>query len=269
MGGTGGVAEHDPTLVLELGEGALVGDVLAVLVLQRDPDDLPGLVAAGPGGLHVLDRERLVAAQEGAVSVLDHRARQQVRLAQDLEAVADAQHGHPALRGVDHLLHHRCEAADGPGAQVVAVGEAARQHDRLDALQIVVAVPERDGRGTADPHGAQRVPVVQRAREGHHTDAHQACGSPSAAPSTSIATTSSMTGLDSRVSAASRTEASTCSATSASTSSSKLFRCRTEAMPSKPRRGSAAATASPCGSRIAGLGMTGTTTRGMGALLGT
>src|SRR5699024_346316 len=122
---------------------------------------------------------------------------------------------------VDHLLHHRYEAADGPGAQVVAVGEAARQHDRLDALQIVVAVPERDGLGTADPHGAQRVPVVQRARAGHHTDAHHACASPSAAPSASIGTSSSMTAWHSRVSAASRTEASTCSVTSPSTSSSK------------------------------------------------
>src|SRR5699024_7636020 len=135
----------------------------------------------------------------------------------DLEAVADAQHRHPALRGVDHLLHHRCEAADRAGAQVVAVGEAAREHDGLDALQIVLAVPERDGLGAAEPHGAQRVPVVQRAREGHHTDAHQACASPWAAPSTSIATTSSMTGFDSRVSAASRREASTWSVTSPST----------------------------------------------------
>src|SRR5699024_5674484 len=113
------------------------------------------------------------------------------------------------------------EAADGPGAQVVAVGEAARQHDRLDALQIVLAVPERDRLTAGDPHGAQRVPVVQRAREGHHTDAHQARASPSAAPSTSIETTSSMTGLDSRDSAAPRREASTCSVTSPSTSSSK------------------------------------------------
>src|SRR5690606_1127809 len=232
----GGVAEHHAALLLELGEGSLVGDVLAVLVLQRDADDLPRLVAAGPCSLHVLDSERLVAADEGAVRVLDHRAGQQVRLAEDLEAVADAEHRYAAVRGVDDLVHHGREAADSAGAQVVAVGEAAGQHDRVDILQIGVAVPQRDRLGARDPHGAQRVTVVERAGEGDHTDAHQAS-------STSIETTSSITGLDSRVVPASRREARTSSVTSPSTSSSNRLPWRTEAMPSKPRRGSAAATA--------------------------
>src|SRR5690606_18070118 len=233
---------------------------LAVLVLQRDPDDLAGLVAGGPGGAVVLHGQRLVAADERTVRVLDHRAGQQMRLAEDLEAVADAEDGHAAVRGVDHLVHHGGEAADRPGPQVVAVGEAAGQHDRVDLVQRVVAVPQRDRLGAAETHGAQRVAVVERAGEGHHTDAHQAS-------STSRAATSSITGFDSRVSAASRREASTSSVTSPSTSSSNRLPWRTEAMPSKPRRGSAAATALPCGSRISGFGMTWTTTRGMGALL--
>ncbi len=41
------------------------------------------------------------------------------------------------------LLHDRREAGDRPDAQVVAVGEAAGDDDRVDALQVVVAVPEQ------------------------------------------------------------------------------------------------------------------------------
>ena len=46
----------------------------------------------------VLDPQPLVAADELAVVVADQRAGQQVGLAQDLEAVADAEHRHPACR---------------------------------------------------------------------------------------------------------------------------------------------------------------------------
>ena len=73
------------------------------------------------------------------------RARQQSRLAEDLEAVADAEH-EPALVGeLDHRLHHRREAGDRAGAQIVAVGEAAGDDDGVDALQVAVAVPEQLG----------------------------------------------------------------------------------------------------------------------------
>ena len=44
------------------------------------------------GGRGVLDAQPLVAADELAVVVADQRAGQQVRLAEDLEAVADAEH---------------------------------------------------------------------------------------------------------------------------------------------------------------------------------
>src|SRR5665647_514237 len=78
------VTEHHPTLGLEPVEGALIGDVPAVLVLQWNGDPLPGREGAGPRGARVLHREHLVAADEGPVVVLDHRAGEQVALAQDL-----------------------------------------------------------------------------------------------------------------------------------------------------------------------------------------
>src|SRR5690606_38919480 len=118
------VAEHDPALALELVEGAFVGHVLAVLVLERDRDDLPLGVLVRPRGVGALDAQLLLAAHEAAVVVLDHRAGEQVRLSEDLEPVADPEHGQATAGCLDDRPGSGCEAADRPGAQVVAVGEA-------------------------------------------------------------------------------------------------------------------------------------------------
>ena len=81
--------------------------------------------------------------------------------------------GMPAAGRVDDLGHHRREAGDRAAAQVVAVGEPAGQHDRVDALEVVVAVPEGDGLGPAEAHGATGVDVVERTGEGDDPDLHE------------------------------------------------------------------------------------------------
>ena len=163
------------------------------------------------GGPVVLDPQPLVAADELAVVVADQRTRQQVGLAEDLEAVADAEHGHPAAGGLDDLGHHRREAGDGAAAEVVAVREATRQDHRVDALEVVVAVPERDRLVSADAYGALGVDVVEGAGEGDDPDLH-ARPSPAATSATEWSSTctskSSITGLESRVSAICATSAS-------------------------------------------------------------
>ena len=92
--------------------------------------------------------------------VAHQRARQQVGLAQDLEAVADAEH-RPALGGVPlHRLHDRAEPRDGPRAQVVAVAEAAGQDHHVGALEAGLAVPDEERVGADALGGAQRVEVA-------------------------------------------------------------------------------------------------------------
>ena len=72
---------------------------------------------------------------------------------------------------LDHRLHHRREPGDRAGAQIVAVGEAAGDDDRVDALQVTVAVPEQ--LGVADPlSGEQRVDVVTGAGEADDAELH-------------------------------------------------------------------------------------------------
>ena len=172
------VVGDDAALGLELVEHDLVGLEAALAVLQRHDDALPGLEVTGPRRGRVGDLELLVAADEVQAGVAGQRAGQQVRLAQDLEPVADAQHRQAAACGVDDGVHRRGEPADRPAAQVVAVGEATGQHHRVDAVQVGVGVPESHSLTTGDPHRAGRVPVVEGPREGHHADAHQAVPTP-------------------------------------------------------------------------------------------
>ena len=164
------VAGDDAALGLERVEGALVGDVAALAVLQRDHDLGSRRVVAGPRGGRGLDAQLLVAAHEVQAVVAHERPREQVGLAEHLEAVADAQDWQAFARRRDQDFHHLGEARDRPAAQVVAVGEPARQHDGVDPVQVRVAVPEGDGLRFRQSYGPLGVAVVQRAREGHDPD---------------------------------------------------------------------------------------------------
>lgn len=103
--------------------------------------------------------------------VADERAGQEVRLAQDLEAVADAQDGQ-ASSGLAHdFTHDGGGRGDRAAAQVVAVGEAAWDHDRVHAVQVGVLVPQGHGLRTRDFHRAGGIAVIEGAREGDDSDA--------------------------------------------------------------------------------------------------
>ena len=64
--------------------------------------------------------------------------------------------GRPVPGRVDDRLHHRGEPGDRAAAQVVAVGEAAGQHDGVHAVQVRVGVPERHRLGAG--HARRRGP---------------------------------------------------------------------------------------------------------------
>ena len=105
----------------------------------------------------------MVVANEGAG--------QQVRFAQDLEAVADAEDGEASSGLANDLGHDGGGRGDRAAAQVVAVGEASGDDDRVNAAQIGVLVPQRHGLGAGDRGGAGGVAVVKRSREGDDSDA--------------------------------------------------------------------------------------------------
>ncbi len=71
----------------------------------------------------------------------------------------------PLRRGILHLGHDRREGRDRARAQVVAVAEAARQHEGVHALEVVRAVPQGDGLAAGDADRALGVAVIERAGE--------------------------------------------------------------------------------------------------------
>ena len=165
------VAHDDLPVGLELVEHRVRRPVAAGLVLGRDGEPVAARAGARPHRAGVDHFELDLPADEAQRRVRQQRARQQARLAQHLEAVADAEH-EPAVAGEAlDLLHDRREARDRAHAQVVAVGEAARDDHRVDALQVVVAVPQQHRL----PHAlgrAQRVDVVAGAGEADDAELH-------------------------------------------------------------------------------------------------
>ena len=108
----------------------------------------------------------LVVADEAQVGVAHQHAGQQAGLAQDLEAVADAEHEAAARRMRAHRVHDRRPPGDRAAAQVVAIGEAARQHDEIGpGGQRRVGVPDRRDRGARLAERPRGIAVAVRAGE--------------------------------------------------------------------------------------------------------
>ncbi len=154
------------------------------------------LEAARPRRVGVLNAQPLVATDELLVRVADEATGQQVSLHEHLEAVADAEDRHPLRRGIRDFAHDRRVGGDSAGTQIVAVAEAAGKHESVDATEVVVAVPQRNGLAAGDTDGALGVAIVERTgeRDDPDADGHSM---------TSIPTTSSITELE-RISSAIR-----------------------------------------------------------------
>ena len=154
------VAVGDLALRLDLVEHVVRRPEAPFPVLDRDREPI----------VTVADQVDL-AADEAQVLVEQQRAGQQPRLAEDLEPVADAEH-RPAARGEGgDRLHRRREAGDRAGPQVVAVGEAAGDDDRVDAAQVALLVPDQP-RLAEQRAGVQRVPLVAGTGELEHSPDH-------------------------------------------------------------------------------------------------
>jgi hypothetical protein len=160
--GAVGVPHHDPAGPFQFAECRLVRGVGALAALQRDDQLLAGFVAPGPRGPRVLHPQPHVARDEAQPGVPGKRAGQQVRLAQDLEAVADAEHRQPSPGRRDEFLHDRREPGDGAAAQVITVGEATGQDHRVGTAQVTVVMPQRNRLRSGIPNGTGRIGVIKR-----------------------------------------------------------------------------------------------------------
>src|SRR5439155_17595083 len=104
-------------------------------------------------------------------------------LAQDLEAVTDAE-DEAAVGGKPRdRLHHGREPGDRTAAKVVAVREAAREDDGTDVGKFGLRVPDAHGLGAERLERQLCVPVVLRSGEDHDRDSWRVAGAHRASPS--------------------------------------------------------------------------------------
>jgi len=130
--------------------------------------DTPGLHAGARRAMNRhMNRAALASLQdadvnlfavEPHVAIAQHRAGQQARLEQHLEAVADAEHRSAGLCELDHRGHDRRKARDRAGPEVVAVREPAREDHDVGPLEARLLVP--DALGLLAEHGRRGVIAV-------------------------------------------------------------------------------------------------------------
>ena len=101
----------------------------------------------------------LILADKDPHIVADQRAGQQVGLAQDLKAVADAEHRHPGSAALITSVMTG-ESRDGAAAQVVPIGEPAGQNPPVRRRGCRCRATAARAR-PAEPDGAERVLIVE------------------------------------------------------------------------------------------------------------
>src|ERR1700674_2832725 len=155
------VTENYLAVLFKPGERGFVAIVIAVKMRDGNPEDLTLLRGVGERRVRLLDADMHVAADEAQAAIPHHRAGEQARFAQDLEAVADAEHHSAAVCEFFDGLHHRRKTRDGAGAQIIAVGKSAGKDDGVAIRQIFRLVPDKFDRlpqNVAD--GVKRVMIA-------------------------------------------------------------------------------------------------------------
>ena len=136
------VAENHLAIGLELLQHLGRREVVALAVADWNRQHLADRRRGRERRVVLLDAHMHVLAAIFQAFVAQHRAGQQAGLEQNLEAVADAEHRPAPLGKRPHRAHHGREPGHRAGAQVVAVGETARQDHDVGAFQVGVLVPQ-------------------------------------------------------------------------------------------------------------------------------
>src|SRR6266446_10802467 len=136
------VPADDAVVALQFGERRLIAKIIAFHVADGDGQYLALAARVRKRGLVVFDSHLHRFANIFQSDVAHQRSGQQSRLAQNLEAVADAEHQSAAGRELANGFHDRRELGDGAGAKVVAEGEASGDDDGVAVLEVVRVVPQ-------------------------------------------------------------------------------------------------------------------------------
>src|SRR5215472_9206613 len=155
------IAKNDLAILLEFRERRLVHGPVAIRMRDGNLEDLALSSGVGERRVGLLHANVDVAADEAQSAVAHHGPGKKARFAQDLEAIADAEHQPAAGREFLDRFHHRRKARDGTRAQVVAVGKTTGQDDSVTIRQIFRLVPDEfDALSEAVSDGVKGVVVA-------------------------------------------------------------------------------------------------------------
>src|SRR5665648_261831 len=141
------VAKNHQALLLDLAKTLRAGGPIALVVVDRDLDDLAHLEPPRERRVVTLHLQILRMADELEPPVLQQRAMHQVRLSKDLKSVADTQHRASRAGKLRHFLHDGTEARNGPRPQIVAVRKTTWEHHDVGSVQVVILMPQIVRRG--------------------------------------------------------------------------------------------------------------------------
>src|SRR4030042_2545024 len=144
---------------------------MAVEVGDRNAQDLAAPGAPGELRFRVVDAEMDELAEELKVLIPQHRSRKQPQLEEHLEPVADSQHRASPVGEFAHFLHQWGEPGDGARPQIIPVREPSREHDAVNAPEVMVLVPEENGLLTKPVlEDEKRVIIAVRTGEDNNTE---------------------------------------------------------------------------------------------------
>ncbi len=127
-----------------------IGEVIAIAMRDRATPDFALFVFVREGRLGVRHFKFYLTADEFEMVVAHQNAGQEARFAEHLEAVADAHDVHPGVRFLFYVGHDRRARGNGAGAQIVAIGKAARQNDEVHIGKRGFGMPDSDGLDAGD-----------------------------------------------------------------------------------------------------------------------
>src|SRR4029077_542502 len=91
-----------------------------------------------------------VTADETQSFIAHQGAGEKAGFAENLEAIANAQHEATGTSEACDGVHHRRETRDRAGAQIIAVRETAGQNDGVKTCEVLRLVPDEFGGGVDD-----------------------------------------------------------------------------------------------------------------------
>src|SRR5580700_4623539 len=168
------VVKNNLAVAFECGERSRLAEIVSFVMRNGNFQYLTLLRGASEGSVGGFDADVHLAAEIAQALVAHHRAGKKPCFEQDLEAVADSEDQTSGTREAVHGFHYRRKSRNRPGAQVIAIGEAARENYDVAAGKIFGLVPDEfDGLMDDGGDGVVSVFIAIRTGKLHHSEFHR------------------------------------------------------------------------------------------------